>query len=94
MFRPGDIYTHAHAGGGRRELSKFLALGMPLTDVVLRSTWNPAKEIELERLANLSVGAPGCELTVRDDAVVYDLNEAWDRMAPPPPRRQAPLPQQ
>ena len=123
-FRPGDIYTHAYAGGGRGELidgkvnpaifaaqkkgiifdighgggsfvfrtavqafkegyypdsistdlhigsmnagmkdmlnlmSKFLALGMSLPDVVQRSTWNPAKEIKLEHLGHLSVGAP------------------------------------
>ena len=189
VFRPGDIYTHAYAGGGRGELidgkvnpaifaaqkkgiifdighgggsfvwrtavqafkegyypnsissdlhvtsmnagmkdmtnimSKFLALGMPLKDVVVRSTWNPAKEIKLEQLGNLSVGAPadvavlrlekgkfgfldqrggrldgtqklGCELTLRDGAVVYDLNgiasEPWEKMAPPPPRRPTP----
>ncbi len=179
VFRPGDIYTHAYAGGGRGELiegkvnpaifaaqkkgiifdvghgggsfvwqtavqafkegyypnslssdlhvtsmnagmkdmtnimSKFLALGMALKDVVVRSTWNPAKQIKLEQLGNLSVGAPAdiavlrlekgkfgfldqrggrldgtqklaCELTVRDGAVVYDLNgiasEAWDKV--------------
>jgi dihydroorotase len=123
-FRPGDIYTHAYAGGGRGELidgkmnpaifvaqkkgiifdighgggsfvfqtavqafkegyypdslstdlhtgsmnagmkdmvnlmGKFLALGMPLKDVVVRSTWNPAKEIKQEQLGHLSVGAP------------------------------------
>ena len=168
-FRPGDIYTHAYAGGGRGELldgkvnpaifaaqkkgiifdighgggsfvfqtavqafkekfypdslstdlhigsmnagmkdivnlmSKFLALGMPLKDVVVRTTWNPAREIKQEQLGHLSVGAPadvavlrlekgkfgfldqrggrldgterlGCELTLRDGAVVYDLN--------------------
>jgi len=183
VFRPGDIYTHAYAGGGRGELidgkvnpaifaaqkkgiifdighgggsfvwqtavqafkegfypdslssdlhvssmnagmkdmtnimSKFLALGMPLKDVVVRSTWNPAKEIKLEQLGNLSVGAPadvavlrlekgkfgfldqrggrldgtqrlGCELTLREGTVVYDLNglasETWEKMGPPP----------
>jgi dihydroorotase len=186
VFRPGDIYTHAYAGGGRGELiggkvnpaifaaqkkgiifdighgggsfvwqtavqafkegyypdslssdlhvssmnagmkdmtnimSKFLALGMSLRDVVVRSTWNPAKEIKLEQLGHLSVGAPadiavlrlekgkfgfldqrggrldgrqrlGCELTLRDGAVAYDLNglaaEAWQKMAPPAPPR-------
>ena len=180
-FRPGDIYTHAYAGGGRGELidgkvnpaifeaqkkgivfdighgggsfvfrtavqafkegfypnslstdlhigsmnagmkdivnvmSKFLALGMKLQDVVVRTTWNPAKEIGQEHLGHLSVGAPadvavlrlekgkfgfldqrggrldgaqrlGCELTLRDGQVVYDLNglasEPWDA-APP-----------
>ncbi len=181
-FRPGDIYTHAYAGGGRGELidgkvnpaifaaqkkgiifdighgggsfvfgtavqafkegfypdslstdlhigsmnagmkdmvnlmGKFLALGMPLKDVVVRSTWNPAKEIKQDHLGHLSVGAPadvavlrlengkfgfldqrggrldgtqrlGCELTLRDGAVVYDLNglasEPWEKMPPP-----------
>jgi dihydroorotase len=189
VFRPGDIYTHAYAGGSRGELidgkvnpailaaqkkgiifdlghgggsfvwqtavqafkegyypnslssdlhvtsmnagvkdmtnimSKFLALGMPLKDVVVRSTWNPAKEIKLEQLGHLSVGAPadvavlrlekgrfgfldqrggrldgtqklGCELTVRDGTVVYDLNgiaaEPWDKIAPAPSPRPAP----
>jgi dihydroorotase len=184
-FRPGDIYTHAYAGGGRGELidgkvnpaifaaqkkgiifdighgggsfvwatavqafkegyypdslstdlhvgsmnagmkdmvnvmSKFLALGMPLKDIVVRSTWNPAKEIKREELGNLSVGAPadvavlrldkgkfgfldqrggrldgtqrlGCELTLREGQVVWDLNglaaEPWQTMKPPAPR--------
>lgn len=132
-FRPGDIYTHAYAGGGRGELidgkvnpaifaaqkkgivfdighgggsfvwqtavqafkegfyadsistdlhvgsmnagmkdmtnvmSKFLALGMSLKDVVLRSTWNPAKEIKLENLGHLSVGAPADVAVMRLD---------------------------
>ena len=39
-------------------MSKFLNMGMPLDEVVLRSTWNPAREIEREDLGNLSVGAP------------------------------------
>jgi dihydroorotase len=184
-FRPGDIYTHAYAGGGRGELidgkvnpaifaaqkkgiifdighgggsfvwrtavqafkegyypdsistdlhigsmnagmkdmlnvmSKFLALGMPLPDIIQRSTWNPAKEIKLEHLGHLSVGAPadvavlrlekgkfgfvdqrggrldgtqklGCELTLRDGNVAYDLNgmsaQPWETMPPPTPR--------
>lgn len=184
-FRPGDIYTHAYAGGGRGELidgkvnpaifaarkkgivfdighgggsfvfqtaaqafkegfyadsistdlhvnsmnagmkdllnvmGKFLALGMPLADVVQRATWNPAKEIKLDALGHLSIGAPadvavlrlekggfgfldqrggrlsgtqklGCELTVRDGNIVYDLNglaaQPWETL-PPPARR-------
>jgi dihydroorotase len=184
-FRPGDIYTHAYAGGGRGELidgkvnpaifaaqkkgiifdighgggsfvfrtavqafkegfypdsistdlhvgsmnagmkdmlnvmGKFLALGMPLNDVIQRSTWNPAKEIKLEQVGHLSVGAPadvavlrldkgkfgfvdqrggrldgtqklGCELTLRDGKVAYDLNgmtaQPWDTLPPPAPR--------
>jgi dihydroorotase len=122
-FRPGDIYTHCYAGGGRGELidgrvnpailpaqkrgvifdvghgggsfvfrtavqafkegfyansistdlhigsmnagmkdmlnvmSKMLALGMSLDDVIVRSTWNPAREIQHEELGHLSKGA-------------------------------------
>ena len=84
-------------------MSKFLALGMPLKDILVRSTWNPAKEIKQDTLGHLSVGAPadvavlrlekgkfgyldqrggrldgterlGCELTLRNGEVVYDLN--------------------
>ena len=193
IFRPGDIFTHAYAGGGRGELidgkvnpasfvarkkgvifdighgggsfvfrtavqsfkegfypdtlstdlhvgsmnagmkdfvnvmSKFLALGMPLKDVVVRSTWNPAKVIKREDLGHLSVGAPadvavlrlekgkfgfldqrggrldgterlGCELTLRDGTVVYDLNglasEPWETMPPPAPRTRRPASQE
>jgi dihydroorotase len=39
-------------------MGKFLAMGMSLEDVVRRSTWNPAKEIQLAELGHLSVGAP------------------------------------
>jgi len=100
-------------------MSKFLALGMSLPDVIKLSTWNPAKEIKQEQIGHLSVGAPadvavlridkgkfgfldqrggkldgtqrlGCELTVRDGAVVWDLNglasEPWEKMPPPTPR--------
>ena len=38
-------------------MSKFLALGLPLEEVILRSTWNPAREIKQEQLGHLSVGA-------------------------------------
>jgi dihydroorotase len=38
-------------------MSKFLALGMPLDDVIARSTWNPARAIKQEQLGHLSVGA-------------------------------------
>jgi dihydroorotase len=38
-------------------LDKFLAMGLSLDDVMLRSTWNPAKEIGHEELGHLSPGA-------------------------------------
>jgi dihydroorotase len=39
-------------------MSKFLALGLSLEDVIARSTWNPARAIRREELGHLSVGAP------------------------------------
>ena len=37
-------------------LSKFLALGLPIQDIIYRATWNPAKVIKRPDLGNLSVG--------------------------------------
>jgi dihydroorotase len=64
-YYPDSISTDLHIGSmnaGMKDManlmSKFLALGMKLDDVILRSTWNPAKEIRHEELGNLSVGSP------------------------------------
>jgi dihydroorotase len=64
-FLPDSISTDLHyasMNGGMKDMlnvmDKFLALGMPLEEVILRSTWNPAKEIQHEELGHLSVGAP------------------------------------
>jgi dihydroorotase len=38
-------------------MSKFLNIGVALDDVILRSTWSPAREIRREELGHLSVGA-------------------------------------
>ena len=109
-FIPDSISTDLHyssSNGGMRDmlnvLDKFLAMGMSLDEVILRSTWHPAKEIQHEELGNLSVGSPAdvavlrvqkgkfgfvdqsggrlngaerllCEMTLRDGAIVYDLN--------------------
>jgi dihydroorotase len=63
-FLPDSISTDLHIGsmnGGMKDMlnvmGKFLAMGLPLEDVILRSTWNPAREIRHEELGNLSVGA-------------------------------------
>ncbi len=56
-----DLHDHSMNAGMKdmtNVMSKFLAMGMPLDDVVLRSTWNPAKEIQHPELGNLSVGSP------------------------------------
>jgi dihydroorotase len=39
-------------------MSKFLNFGMPLNEVILKSTWNPAKQIGREKFGHLTVGAP------------------------------------
>jgi len=64
-FVPDSISTDLHLSSmnaGMKDIlnvmSKFLALGMPLEDVVARATWNPACEIHQEELGHLSVGAP------------------------------------
>jgi dihydroorotase len=64
-FWPDSISTDLHVGSmnaGMKDMlnvmSKFLALGMSLDDVVKISTWNPAKEIKQDQLGNLSVGSP------------------------------------
>lgn len=61
---PDSISTDLHytsMNAGMKDMlnvmSKFLIMGMPLHDVILRSTWNPAKEIKRTELGNLSVGA-------------------------------------
>lgn len=44
-------------------MSKFLAMGMSLQDVILRSTWNPAQVIKHPELGHLSEGA-GADIAV------------------------------
>jgi dihydroorotase len=109
-FWPNSISTDLHAGNINRGMkdmtavmSKFLNLGLPLADVIARSTWAPAQIIKRTDLGHLSVGAPAdvavftvrsgkfgfydiqggratgdrkieCELTLREGAVVWDLN--------------------
>ena len=63
-FLPNSISTDLHIGSmnaGMKEMtnvmSKFLNIGLSLRDVILRSTWQPAKEIHHEDLGSLSVGS-------------------------------------
>ena len=131
-FYADTISTDLHVGSmnaGMKDMvnvmSKFLALGMPLKDVILKSTWKPAQVIKLEQFGHLSVGAGadvavlrlekgkfgfqdqragrmdgtqrlGCELTLRDGAVVWDLNglagEPWESSRRQRPGRDPPAP--
>ncbi|MBM3773611.1 MAG: amidohydrolase/deacetylase family metallohydrolase [Acidobacteria bacterium] len=63
-FVPDSISTDLHItsmNAGMKDMlnvmSKFLSLGMPLDDVVLRSTSNPARQIKRDELGHLSPGA-------------------------------------
>jgi dihydroorotase len=69
-FVPDSISTDLHVGSmnaGMKDMlnvmSKFLALGLTLDDVIARSTWNPAREIKQDGLGHLSVGA-GADVAV------------------------------
>jgi dihydroorotase len=64
-FLPDSISTDLHIGSMNgamatilTTLSKFINMGMTLDDVILRTTWNPARQIKREELGHLSVGAP------------------------------------
>jgi dihydroorotase len=63
-FVPDSISTDLHIGSmnaGMKDMlnvmDKFLAMGMSVDDVILRSTWNPAREIKREDLGHLAPGA-------------------------------------
>jgi dihydroorotase len=60
-FMPDSISTDLHTGNYTvlsfdEVLSKFLSMGVPLNDLVKRSTVNPASEIHRPELGTLSVG--------------------------------------
>ncbi len=64
-FLPDSISTDLHVTSANSSMkdmlnvmSKLMALGLSVEDVVLRATWNPAREIRTEHLGHLSVGAP------------------------------------
>lgn len=64
-FPPDSISTDLHVSGMNGSLkdilnvmSKFLNMGETIDQVIAQATWNPAREIKMESLGNLSVGAP------------------------------------
>ena len=83
-FVPDSISTDLHTASMNAAMKdmvnvmgKFLAMGMPLTDVIRLSTSNPAKQLQLEGLGTLSVGAPA------DVAVLRLEKGAFGFMDPP-----------
>jgi dihydroorotase len=74
-FPPDSISTDLHItsmNGPMKDMSnvmsKFLNMGLPLADVIRRSTANPAREIRQNDLGHLSVGAPA-------DVAVFSLQK-------------------
>jgi dihydroorotase len=72
-FYPDSISTDIHSGSmnaGMQDMpttmSKFLAMGEPLVEVIRESTVNPATEIQHPELGHLTVGAPA-------DVAVWEL---------------------
>lgn len=74
-FKPNTISTDLHTGsmnGGMKDIvnvmSKFLNMGMPISEVIAATTWSAAKAIKRDELGNLSVGAVA-------DVVILNLRE-------------------
>ncbi len=75
-FIPDSMSTDLHTGNFTvlsmtNVMSKFLAMGVPLQDLVRRSTVNPAQEIHRPELGTLSVGKEA------DIAVLEQLNGSF-----------------
>jgi dihydroorotase len=71
-FFPNSISTDIHIRSMNQSMrdilncmSKCLAIGMDLHDVIQAVTWNPARQIKHEELGNLSVGS-GADITLLD----------------------------
>lgn len=74
-FYPNSISTDMNKGainGAMKDLqtvmSRFLAMGMDLPEVIRASTSNPAKEIKREDLGNLSIGSVA-------DVAIFNMRE-------------------
>ena len=74
-FYPNVISTDLHTrsmNGGMKDLtnvlSKFMAMGMSLKEVIARCTWAPAQVINREKLGHLTVGSEA-------DIAVFSIRE-------------------
>lgn len=63
-FYPDSISTDLHTGSMNgpmfdmpTTISKMMAVGMPLKEAILRSTWNPAQQIRHTEVGHLTAGA-------------------------------------
>ncbi|MEZ5403494.1 MAG: amidohydrolase/deacetylase family metallohydrolase [Bryobacteraceae bacterium] len=83
-FPPDSISTDVHSGSinsGMKDqlnvMSKFLSMGMTMDDVILRSTWNPARIIHREQIGHLSVGAIADIAVLRLDKGRYGFVDSY-----------------
>jgi dihydroorotase len=83
-FLPDSISTDLHVGSmnaGMKDMlnvmSKFLAMGLSLDDVIVRSTWNPAREIKQDGLGHLSVGAAADVAVLRVERGRFGLADMY-----------------
>ena len=83
-FPPDSISTDVHSGSlnpGMKDqlnvMSKFLNMGLPLDDVIYRSTWNPARIIHYESLGHLSVGAIADIAVLRLEKGQFAFVDSW-----------------
>jgi len=83
-FPPDTISTDVHSGSlnsGMKDMlnvmSKFLNVGLPVDDVIYRSTWNPARTIRREELGHLSVGAAADVAVLRLEQGDFGFVDSW-----------------
>ena len=83
-FLPDSISTDLHIGSmnaGMKDIlnvmSKFLAMGVPLDQVIRDATWNPAREIHHEELGNLSAGAPADVTVLRLETGKFGFTDMY-----------------
>jgi dihydroorotase len=83
-FLPDSISTDLHIGSmnaGMKDLlnvmSKFLALGVPLDEVIRRSTWNPAREVKQDSLGHLAQGAPADVAVLRVERGTFGFVDSY-----------------
>jgi dihydroorotase len=83
-FPPDTISTDVHSGSlnsGMKDLlnvmSKFLNMGLPVEDVIYRSTWNAARVIKREELGQLSVGATADIAVLRVEQGDFGFVDSW-----------------
>ncbi len=83
-WTPDSISTDLHVSsstGGMKDMlnvmSKFLNMNQTLANVIAQSTWNPAKELRLEPLGTLSVGATADVTVLRLHTGTYGFVDSY-----------------